>query len=166
MRSFARAFAAIVAGAALAACSGGHDSNVSSDAGRDAVEEADSTTLSAAEFRSSANAICKDASTELAMVTDAVPDSPSTEQIAGMLHVAIANYRGQLVAIGALVPPVELAPRVTELVDEGRRALDVYEERVDREIDEVIRAGVEAGPFDDVARDYRALGLATCAASS
>jgi hypothetical protein len=154
MRLIASVMVALAVGTGTLAC-GGTD-------GDDATK-AQAAGIAATEFRDNVNEMCRGRAEELAASTAIVPEPPSNDDIARLLHAAIDNFRARIQSIDAMDPPAGLMVEVDKLVVDGRRMLEAYEVRVDTEIDAVLDEGLDDdNPFDALSRRYRTLGLGDC----
>jgi hypothetical protein len=157
MRLIATVMVALAVGTGAVAC-GGDGDDATGAAAADQAASADATA-----FRDDVNEMCRLRADELAAKTANVPDPPSNDDIAMLLHAAIDNFRVRIQNIDAMEPPARLMVEVDRLVLDGRRLLDAYEARVDTEIDAVVDDGLDAdNPFDVLSRRYRTLGLGDC----
>lgn len=121
----------------------------------------DDDTLSASEYRSQGEAICREVGAE---VSAAVPDEqPTVEAIqedhAPALAKALSSLRDRL---GDLRPPANLARDHTQFVSAVDSALATTEQAA-RDVTVASRLREEGPPLDEIGERATALGLTSCA---
>ena len=129
----------------------------------------DEEKLSAADFKSQGNAICKKGNDELdAAASKAFQEGkePDKETVRTFLKdEAIPNIRKQIDAIDDLAAPDELSDRVDDLVAEAKAALAKFEDAAKSD-DPTTLFNSNEDPFADANKIATEVGLTACADSS
>ena len=122
--------------------------------------------LSAEDFRSEANEICRAGNERLEQILDDVAsglesgESPSAERIEEVFGRALEDIRGQLSDLRALDGPGDLEAEVDDVLDEAGEAVDA----LDRQIadDPLALLEQEEDPFAEVNSRFVDLELTEC----
>ena len=119
-------------------------------------------TLSASEFRSKANAICKEGNKQLEGVTKGLSDSSSPEQVGKAVSRGLDLLSQQLVKIRALKGPQELDSDVDDVIDDTPATIESTKAMLADDPEGTLKG---ADPFADVSKRLTKLGLDVCGAS-
>ncbi|MDX6581971.1 MAG: hypothetical protein QOI10_1155 [Solirubrobacterales bacterium] len=145
---------------AVTGCGGGGDSS-STTSGTSGATGASGTALTADEFAKQGNAICAAGNKELDQAandtfTGGKPTDAQLQQY--VTDTFVPSVQGQIDAVGALVPPADIADQVDTFLSDAQDALDQVEN------DPSLVAGSSSnGPFADVNKEAVAVGLDQCA---
>jgi hypothetical protein len=153
-------FTIIAALGALAIAGCGDDDDTSSTTGASGASGITGTALTQDQWVQQADAICAAGDKETDAAAEELfggqqPTQAEIEQYA--TDVLIPSIQGQIDAIRALTPPEEIADDVTTFLDDADAALDEV-----RDDPSLIAASDNAGPFEEVNQEAKALGLQEC----
>lgn len=115
------------------------------------------TALSADEFRTQANAVCKAANTELDAIT--LADNASDAEADAAFSTLAGVIQGEVAALKALTPPDDLKADVDALLASVSAAAETIKEKGH------LMAQETTSPFADADTRAKALGLDTCVRS-
>ncbi len=124
--------------------------------------------LSADEYRSEANEICRTGNERIEQILEDATgelesDSPSPERLGDVLGRSLDEIRRQMSEVRALDGPNELEADVNDVIGDAEEAADALDQQLDE--DPVAALEQEEDPFEDVNRRLTDLGLTECGAS-
>ncbi|MCX6394990.1 MAG: hypothetical protein NTV23_00710 [Propionibacteriales bacterium] len=126
--------------------------------GSDSEDDAKASTLTAEEFKTQANQVCKDGNVELQKVFGGLATATSQEDADTIAREGAALIKKQAADIEALAEPAELSDQVTAMIAAIGTGVTAIEDQG------VAVLSQDSTVFDDANAKAKALGLEDCGA--